>query len=229
MSLSCARPMNHRALFTIALSLTATAPLFASKVNTGPTAVVSCPTKGMFTRTIDLSTGIAPWIVSGPGIPGGKARATPIDPATLPQGWAARLQGAQWVQGQPVTPAVAHAPGDYLFALSFEVKKAKRIPRLALIGQLVADDAIDFTLIEPSPSGQYIGAGVGSDGDDQPEKVGQEDVLDLDLAQSADASGKRLGHRAGFYHIELRVQNGTARGEMLGVLAKLELTVKCQK
>ena len=220
--------MFYCSLPTIILSLMATAPLLASEANTGPAAVIQCPTKKNVTRTFDLSTGTAPWIVSGPGIPGGKARATPIDPATLPQGWTARLQGAQWVQGQPVTPAAAHAPGDYLFALSFEVKKAKRMPRLTLAGQLVADDAVDFTLIEPSPSGQFIGAGVGG-GDDRPEQVGQDDVLDLDVAQSADASGKRLGHRAGTYRLELRVPNGTAPGEMLGVLAKLKLTVKCQK
>jgi hypothetical protein len=203
-------------------------PVTAADFNTGPVAIIRCPAKGKLTRSYDLSTGSAPWVVTGPGLPNsGITRASPVAEASLPSGWSARLPGAAWVQPLPAMQATAHAPGDFMFTLSFQVKKAKRMPQLTLTGSLVTDEGFDLNLIEPSPVNQHIGSGIGG-ADERPDLASQDDVQNTSLSQSADGSGKMLGHRAGTYRLEIRTANGAAPAEMLGLLARLKLTASCR-
>lgn len=200
----------------------------AAEYNTGPLAMIQCPAKGKATTaSFDLSTGIAPWVVEGPGLPnGGKARATPVDEASLPAGWAARLPGAGWVQAMPVTQAAAHDSGEFVYTLSFVVKKAKRMPRLSLTGDVAADEAFDLTLIEPAAANEHISSGIAY-GDDSPGAVAQDDVQPLALNKSGGLNGKPLGHRAGTYRLEIRVANTAVMSGQSGLLAKLQLVARC--
>lgn len=209
----------------VGLVLNAT-QLSAAEYNTGPVAIIQCPANGKMARNYDLSTGIAPWIVEGPGLANGKARATPIDEASLPKGWTARLPGAAWVQAMPVPQTAAHATGEYVFTLSFRVKKGKHMPHLKLSGALVSDESFDLTLIEPSAPNQHVGSGIGA-GDERPDEAVQDDVQQLLLTQSADGSGKPLGHRMGLYTIRIDVQNGTEKHAALGMLARVKLSLVC--
>jgi hypothetical protein len=174
----------------------------AGETKGGPFAVLKCPASGASQQVYDLSTGMAPWVVRGPGIPNGEALATRISDATIPASWAARLPGARWVQAMPQTDAAPHAPGDYTFELTFTVPRGKRLPRLALQGQVAADEGLDLTLIEPSPPGSFIGGGTGG-------------------------SRKRLGQRAVLYRLESRTPNGSGNQATLGLLAQLHLTTSC--
>lgn len=198
----------------------------ASETNGGPFAVLKCPAKGASQMVYDLSTGVAPWVVRGPGIPNGEALATQVLAATIPDGWSARLPGAQWVQGVPQADAAPHAPGDYQFELTFSVPRGKRLPRLMLAGEAVADEGLDLTLIEPSPPGSFIGGGVGGM-DDSPGRASQDQVLTVEIIDSSDASGKRLGQRPGLYRLEIKMPNGTGNQALLGLLAQLRLTATC--
>lgn len=209
----------------VGLVLNAT-QLSAAEYNTGPVAIIQCPANGKMARNYDLSTGIAPWIVEGPGLANGKARATPIEEASLPKGWSARLPGATWVQAMPVEQAAPHATGEYVFTLSFRVKKGKHMPHLKLSGALVSDESFDLTLIEPSAPNQHVGSGIGA-GDEHPDLAVQDDVQQLLLSQSADGSGKPLGHRAGTYLLRIAVINGVEPPNATGLLAKLKLSVVC--
>lgn len=202
------------------------APAQAGETKGGPFAVLTCPAKGASQRTFDLSTGVAPWVVRGPGIPNGEALATQVSAATIPDDWSARLPGAQWVQGVPQAEAAPHAPGDYQFELTFKVPRGKRLPRLTLAGEAVADEGLDLTLVEPSPPGSFIGGGVGGM-DDSPGIATQDEVLTVEIIDSADASGRRLGQRAGLYRLEIKMPNGTGNQAMLGLLAQLRLTATC--
>lgn len=202
------------------------AAVVAGETKGGPVAVLTCPAKGARQTIIDLSTGVAPWVVRGPGIPNGEALATQLADATIPADWSARLPGARWVQGLPQANAAAHAPGDYQFELSFSVPRGKRLPRLTLAGEAVADEGLDLTLIEPSPPGSFVGGGVGGM-DDSPGVARQDEVLTVEISDSSDASGKRLGQRAGLYRLEIKVPNGTGNQAMLGLLARLRLTATC--
>lgn len=202
----------------------------AGETKGGPFAVLTCPAKGASQRTFDLSTGTAPWVVRGPGIPNGAALATQVSAATIPDGWSARLPGAQWVQGVPQADAAPHAPGDYTFELTFSVPRRKRLPRLVLQGEVVADEGLDLTLIEPSPPGSFIGGGVGSM-DDSPGVAGQGEVITVEIIDSSDAGGqvraKPLGQRPGLYRLEIKMPNGTGNQAMLGLLAQVRLTATC--
>ena len=198
----------------------------AGETKGGPFAVLACPAKGARVQVHDLSTGVAPWVVRGPGIPNGEALATRLADASVPADWSARLPGAQWVQGLPQAEAAPHAPGDYQFELTFKVPRGKRLPKLKLDGEVVADEGLDLTLIEPSPPGSFIGGGVGGS-DDSPGIASQDQVLTVEIIDSADASGKRLGQRAGLYRLEIRMPNGTGNQAMLGLLANLRLTASC--
>jgi hypothetical protein len=174
-----------------------------------------------------LSTGVVPWIAEGSDLPiQGKAMATPIDEAALPQSWNARIAGARWVQAQPQNDLAAHAPELYKFAIEFVVKKAKRMPRLSLIGQVTADEAFDLSLIEPSAANQHISSGIAY-GDDTPGAVEQADMQMVDMNQSADPGGKALGQRAGTYRLVIGVENAAGSHATLGLLAKLKLVANC--
>jgi hypothetical protein len=198
----------------------------AGETKGGPFAVLTCPAKGASHRTFDLSTGTAPWVVRGPGIPNGEALATRISDATIPPDWSARLPGAHWVQGAPQADAAAHAPGEYSFELTFSVPRGKRLPRLEFQGQAVADEGLDLTLIEPSPPGSFIGSGTGG-ADDSPGVVQQDEAMAVDLTTSADASVKPLGQRAGLYRLQITLLNGASNQARLGLLAQLRLTATC--
>ncbi len=209
------------------LTCTASGAAQAADYNTGPAAIISCPAKGKLARVIDLSTGgEAPWVVTGPGIPNGKARATPLDEAQISKDWAARLDGARWVQALPVNERAAHAPGTYLFSLSFDVKKGKRLPMLSLTGEVTADEAFDLNLIEPSGPNQHIASGL-SYGDETPGQVAQEDVQPIDISKSGGLNGKPLGHRAGSYRLQISIENGAGAASDVGLLARVKLGVKC--
>ncbi len=209
-----------------ALLIAASSQVQAGETAMGPVAIFSCPTKGVAMQSVDLSTGIAPWVVEGVGVPGGKARATPISMTTLPLGWKARLPGAIWVQAMPAAESQAHASGEYVFSLSFLVKKGALMPRLSLTGQIIGDEYTDLTLVEPSPQGQGIASGNGA-GDETPGDVEQGDLIDIALTKSADASGKLLGHRSGMYRLQISVANGVGTGPAVGLLAKLQLKATC--
>jgi hypothetical protein len=215
------------ALIAVLLAVPAlTTGAHAGETKGGPFAVLTCPAKGARQTIIDLSTGVAPWVVRGHGIPNGEALATALAEPTLPTDWSARLPGAQWVQGLPQAGAAPHAPGDYQFELTFSVPRRKRLPRLMLAGDAVADEGLDLTLIEPSPPGSFIGGGVGGM-DDSPGRASQDEVIAVEIIDSSDASGKRLGQRPGLYRLEIRMPNGTGNQAMLGLLAKLRLTATC--
>lgn len=203
-----------------------TAGAHAGETNGGPFVVLTCPAKGASEKVYDLSTGMAPWVVRGPGIPNGEALATRISDATIPDDWSARLPGAHWVQGLPQADAAPHAPGDYQFELTFSAPRGKRLPRLMLAGEAVADEGLDLTLIEPSPRGSFIGGGVGGM-DDSPGIASQDEVLAVEISESSDASGKRLGQRPGLYRLEIKLPNGTGNQAMLGLLAQVRLTATC--
>ena len=204
-----------------------TAPVVANEIAGGPVAVIMCPAKGKSRNIIDISTGVVPWIAEGSDLPiQGKAMATPIDEAAIPQSWNAIIAGARWVQAKPQNDLAAHAPEPYIFAIEFVVKKAKRMPRLSLIGQVTADEAFDLSLIEPSAINQHISSGIAY-GDDTPGVVEQADMQMVDLKQSADPGGKALGQRAGTYRLVIGVENGSGLQATLGLLAKLKLVANC--
>lgn len=203
------------------------APVHANEIAGGPVAVIACPAKAKTRTVIDVSTGVVPWIAEGSDLPiQGKAMATPIDDAALPQSWNARIPGARWVQAQPQSNLAAHAPEPYIFAIEFVVKKAKRMPRLSLTGQVTADEALDLNLIEPSAANQHISSGL-SYGDDTPGAVEQADVQLVELHQSGEQNGKALGQRAGTYRLQIGVENGAGPQATLGLLAKLKLVANC--
>lgn len=190
----------------------------------GSFLTLSCPAKGSSVRSFDLSTGVAPWIASGPGVPDGAALATVIDPASLPRGWSARLPGARWVQAMPVVRSAAHAQGNYIFTLEFEVPKGKPQPRLRLSGETVGDEGFDLSLIEPIPA--ISGTGYG---DSSLDEAGQDEVQPVLLELSADQSKRPLGLHAGRYRIEVAVPNSQPIASPVGLLAQLKLTVSCGK
>lgn len=199
----------------------------ANEVAGGPVAIISCPANGKMTQTIDLSTGAVPWIAEGQDLPiSGKALATPIDAMQIPAGWAARLDGAQWVQALPENTLTPHAPGSYIFSIQFTVKTQRRMPKLSLAGSVIADENFDLTLIEPSATNQSISSGIAY-GDDTPGEIDQADVQPLKLTKSGDQSGKPLGHRAGIYRLQIAVENGAAPNAALGLLAHVRLIVGC--
>ena len=214
--------------FVLVLTLgTATNAVGASEISGGPVAIIACPTKAKLTQTIDLSTGVVPWIAEGPGLPiQGKAMATPLEAMHIPVGWSARLSGAQWVQALPASEPAPHAQGPFLFSLSFDVKKGKRMPKLSLTGEVTADEVFDLNLIEPSAANAHISSGVAY-GDDTPGEVAQEDVQPVSITESGGLGGKPLGQRAGRYQLNILVENGTTANSALGLLAKLSLNVKC--
>ncbi len=199
----------------------------ASDFNTGPAAIITCPAKGPSLQEIDLSTGgAAPWVVEGPGIPNGKARATPIDDASVPPNWKARISGARWMQAMPANKVQPHALGDFVFTISFQVKKSKRMPRLSLTGQAIADEMFELNLIEPAAPNQHISSGI-SMGDDSPGLAEQGDVQDLALTKSGGQNIKPLGLRAGIYSVQIVAQNNEGKASEVGVIAGLKLGVKC--
>jgi hypothetical protein len=214
--------------FSTALSLFCAASVAdANEIAGGPVAVIVCPAKGKTRTVIDVSTGVVPWISEGPGLPiQGKAMATPIDEAAIPQSWNVRIPGARWVQAQPQSNLAAHAPEPYIFAIEFVVKKAKRMPQLSLTGQVTADEALDLNLIEPSAANQHISSGL-SYGDDTPGVVEQAAVQLVDLHQSGEQNGKALGQRSGTYRLQIGVENGSGPQATLGLLAKLKLVANC--
>lgn len=220
----CGEAMRKFALSGLVLLSTTAC---AAEFNTGPAAVIHCPAKGKMARSFDLSTGAAPWVVTGPGIPNGRARVTPIEPGTIPQNWTARLPDAQWVQAQPVTVPAAHVPGEYQFTLSFKVKKAKRMPQLSINGEIVADEQFQFNLDEPSPPGKDFGAIAPGADDGVIEMTTQDDVQFVAFQYSADGSGKPLGHRSGIYTIRIDVQNSEGPHAALGMLARIKLVAVC--
>ncbi len=204
-----------------------TTPVLANEIAGGPVAVIACPAKGKSRTVFDVSTGVVPWIAEGSDLPiQGKAMATPIDDAALPQSWNARITGARWVQAQPQNDLAVHAPENYVFAIEFVVKKAKRMPRLSLIGQVTADEAFDLSLIEPSAANQHISSGIAY-GDETPGIVEQGDAQMVDLKQSGDPGGKALGQRAGTYRLVIGVENAAGSHTTLGLLAKLKLVANC--
>jgi hypothetical protein len=199
----------------------------ASETSGGPAEIISCPAKGQSTRSFDFSTGsTAPWVVTGPDIPNGQARATPIDEANIPQNWKARIAGARWVQALPSNTVQPHALDSFVFTLNFLVKKGKRMPRLALTGQVIADEMFELNLLEPVGPNQHISTGI-SMGDDSPGTVEQGDMQDVDLHNSGDPKSKYLGNRAGTYVVQIVAQNNEGKASEVGVLARLKLEVKC--
>ena len=134
-----------------ALGLSLSSGAQASDTSGGPAEIISCPAKGKSTRSFDFSTGgLAPWVVNGPDIPNNEARATPIDAAELPTGWNASIAGARWVQGMPSSKIQPHSLGNFVFSVTFQVKKGKRMPRLSLTGQVIADEMFELNLLEQS-------------------------------------------------------------------------------
>jgi hypothetical protein len=208
------------AAILIALPITA----FGGETQGGPFLTLSCPAKGSSVRSFDLSTGVAPWIASGPGVPGGAALATAIDPASLPRGWSARLPGARWIQAMPVSRMTAHAAGSYIFTLEFDVPKGKPRPRLRFSGESIGDEGFDLNLVEPIPG--ISGTGYG---DSSLDEAGQDEVQQVLLERSADQSGRPLGTHAGRYRIEVAVPNSQPTASPVGLLTKLSLTVTCGK
>jgi hypothetical protein len=204
-------------------------PARSADYNTGPAATISCPSKGARVQVHDLSTGVAPWVVTGPNLPnGGITRATPIDTNSLPAGWTARLSGAQWVQAQPAGRAAYHDAGDFAFSLSFQVKKAKRMPHLTLEGSFIADDTFQLDLAEPVPPNASIGHGVGRlNLDNVAGRASQDEVQNFTITETGDGSGKPLGHRAGLYTLRIDVQNGAGPHGTLGMLATIKLKAVC--
>jgi len=203
--------------------------LLAAEYSGGPAAIIQCPAKGKLLKTFDLSTGMAPWMAEGPGVPNsGKARATPVDEASFPKGWAARLPGAVWVQAMPVLQAVPHDAGDFAFTLSFQVKKAKRMPRLTLEGAFIADDTFQLELAEPAAPNNSIGHGIGRMNlDNVVGRARQDEVQSFTITETGDGSGKPLGHRPGLYTIRIDVQNSAGRHAALGMLARIKLVAVC--
>lgn len=219
------RPALHFGL-ALAFGTTATA-IGASEISGGPVAIIACPAKAKLTQTIDLSTGVVAWIAEGPGLPiQGKAMATPLDAMHIPAGWSARLSGAQWVQALPASEPAQHRQSPFLFSLSFDVKKGKRMPKLSLTGDVTADEAFDLNLIEPSAANAHISSGLAY-GDDTPGEVAQIDVQPVSITESGGLGGKPLGQRTGRYHLHILVENGVTAERTLGLLAKLSLNVKC--
>jgi hypothetical protein len=217
-------PVILIAVSSIGVSL----PARSADYNTGPAATISCPSKGARVKVHDLSTGLAPWVVTGPNLPnGGITRATPIDTNSLPAGWTARLSGAQWVQAVPANRLTPHAAGEYVFTLTVQIKKAKRMPRLVLTADFVGDEGYDLTLIEPPTSTEHIGSGGGMGTDDTPYDVSQDDVMRLILNKSADGSGKPLGHRAGIYQLRIAVMNSDELNSGTALLARVKLEAVC--
>lgn len=210
------------------LAVLLAAPAHAGESQGGEYLTLTCPAKGNVTRSFDLSTGVAPWIAIGPGLPEGGPLATAMDEANLPHGWSARLPGAQWVQGLPMATSVAHAPGDYHLVLEIEVPKAKRRSRLSLSGEAIGDEGFDLNLIEPAPANTGYVQGIGY-GDDSPGVAPQDEVQPILLELSADPSHRPLGVHAGRYRIEIAVPNGAGGQAALGLLARLNLTMTCGK
>lgn len=203
--------------------------LLAAEYNGGPAAIIQCPAKGRLHKTFELSTGIASWMGEGPGMPnGGKARATPVDEASFPKDWAARLPGAAWVQAMPVMQAIPRDAGDFAFTLSFQVKKARRMPRFTLEGAFIADDTFQLKLAEPAPPNDSIGRGIGRMNlDNVVGRAPQDEVQNFTIAETGDGSGKPLGHRPGLYTIRIDVQNSEGRHAALGMLARIKLVAAC--
>ena len=211
----------------IMLGLSLAGSAQASDTSGGPAEIISCPAKGQSTGGFDLSTGgIAPWVVNGPDVPNNEARATPIDEADLPVGWKASIPGARWVQGMPSSKVEPRSLGQFVFSITFQVKKGKRMPRLSLTGQVIADEMFELNLIEPVGPNQHISTGL-SMGDDSPGMVEQGDVQDVNLSKSGDPKSKYLGQRAGLYVIQIVAQNNEAKASEVGVIAELKLSVTC--
>ena len=212
----------------IALGLSLGGSAQASDTSGGPAEIISCPAKGQSTRSFDLSTGgLAPWVVNGPDIPNNEARATPIDDADLPTGWKASIPGARWVQGLLSSKIEPHSLGQFVFSVTFQVKKGKRMPRLSLTGLVIADEMFELNLLEPVGPNQHISTDI-SMGDDSPGMVEQGDVQDVDLSKSGDPKTRYLGQRAGLYVVQIVAQNNEGKASEVGVLAALKLNVKCR-
>lgn len=211
----------------IALGLSLGGSAQASDTSGGPAEIITCSAKGKSVRSFDLSTGgLAPWIVNGPDIPNNEARTTPIEEADLPTGWKASIPGALWVQGMPSSKIEPHSLGQFAFSVTFQVKEGKRMPRLSLTGQVIADEMFELNLLEPVGPNQHISTGI-SMGDDSPGMVEQGDVQDVDLSISGDPKTRYLGQRAGLYVVQIVAQNNEGKASEVGVLAALKLNVKC--
>lgn len=200
----------------------------ASETNGGPVIELSCGGKGKTTIVHDLSTGSAPWIVSGPTLaPGQRALATTFDQTTVPADWAVKLPNARWLQASTEPYSAAHPRGDYVFLLAFRVPKADKHMKLRLKGHVVADEQLQFEVEEPAPANASIGSAVANQPDDNSTDISEAEVVDFDFEKSADGSNRPLGSRAGTYTIRISVENIVQDSERLGLLGEVLLTQTC--
>ena len=200
----------------------------AGETNGGPVIELSCGGKGKTTLVHDFSTGSAPWIVSGPTLaPGQRALATTFDQTTVPAAWAVKLPKARWIQASTELYSAPHPRGDYVFSLTFRVPKADKRMKLRLHGRAVADEQLLIELDEPAPANASIGSGVANQPDDSADDITLAEVVDFDIATSADGSRRALGSRPGIYTIRISVESLAPGDLRMGLLGEVLLTQTC--
>lgn len=187
---------------------------------------LQCPLISGFSRTVDLSSGVAHWLTQGPNI------LTYLKPRNLGD---ERLRsasgvlfpGASWLAlHQRDWPTVD--AGSYSFSTDFQIIKSPGEMRVMLKGRVLADEKFSVELFEPNlpnaapdnPS-QW---GASAEAPD-PVQLTPNDVFDIDLLVGEASGGKNP--RAGEYRVVVTVENSANHAEAVAMIAQLELTQTC--
>ncbi len=211
---------------TIAALSLLSAPALAAgpKSIKAPGITLSCPLKTGFARSVDLSTGIANWQVSGITFDPAVSKAGVVNMASAPPFWAGvAIPGGKWVHPFPDASAAGVNPGQHIFFVTFDVKKSPGEMRILIKGNAVADEGFSVELLEAG-SGNPSQGGMNA----SPPALGvltPQDMFELDYVVG-EASGSK-NPRPGRYALRIIVENGADFGGSMGLLANIQLTQTC--
>ena len=189
-----------------------------------PRITLFCPLKSGITRTIDLSTGVANWQVSGRTFDPAVSKAGIVDMASAPPFWAGvPIPGAKWVQPFPGAATGGVLPGQHIFFVTFDVKKYSGAMHILIQGNAIADEAFSVEFLEAGPGNPSQG-GMNADAP-APGKLRTQDMFDFDYVVGEASRSKNPP--PGRYALRVIVENGMDYGGSMGLLAHIKLTQTC--
>jgi hypothetical protein len=177
-----------------------------------------------FTRRIDLSTGVAKWLVSSNEAGAAYRKTASIRAGAVPPAWQVELKGARWIQPtEQGTPQIAGSmPSSFL--MHFNVIKGPGEMRVVLKGRAVGDEGFAVELIDPEPVTSIQG-GLPSE---RPEEGAPrlKDVKAFEFV-AGETSGSK-NPRPGVWELAITVENaGKGDAATVGLLAQVELVQTC--
>jgi hypothetical protein len=187
---------------------------------------LKCPLAKGHTRRINLSTGVAQWLVTA-NVRGDEYRATSrIRSNALPSAWQVKMDGTRWIQPVESDTPQPTTSDPFSFLTHFNVVKGPGEMRVVVRGRAIADEGFSVELIGPEPESVVVPSMLIINYPDVEGAPRPKDVRTFDYV-AGEVSGSKNPH-PGIWELAVTVQNaGKGEAASVGMMAQVELVQTC--